>query len=194
MQRVHNCIHGLLCILERLSLPVITAESCTSGALASALSSRPKSPTMLLGGIVAYSNSIKERMLSVNPSILDEKEGPGEVSKECALAMARGAIQHGGMLDIRGQGIGISTTGFLNGGPPGREGEVWIGCYWRFKDKIGSRAEQFWVKCEEDNIEKQSHDEVADKRDQEKHWVVDKALNVILEVVADLDKSDSRRR
>ncbi|TFK57512.1 hypothetical protein OE88DRAFT_1651265 [Heliocybe sulcata] len=188
MQTAHHRIHSLLRILERLSLPVVTAESCTSGALASALSSRTKSPTMLLGGIIAYSNPVKQRLLSVDALILDEQKGPGEVSKECALAMTKGAMKDGGILEINGQGIAISTTGFLNGGPPGREGEVWIGCRWKFGNNVGSRAEQFWVQENEDNVEEQGHDEAADARDKEKHWVVDKALIILMDVAAELDK------
>ncbi|EPQ60993.1 hypothetical protein GLOTRDRAFT_109249 [Gloeophyllum trabeum ATCC 11539] len=142
---------------------------------------------MLLGGIVAYSNPVKQKLLNVDPAILDEQRGPGEVSKECALAMARGALHNVGVLDVEGQGVGISTTGFLNGGPPGREGEVWIGCCWKFKDSTGSRAKQYWVKNGKGSIDGQEHEEAADQRDQEKLWVVDKALDLLTEVVEELE-------
>ncbi|MBE7440077.1 MAG: nicotinamide-nucleotide amidohydrolase family protein [Spirochaetales bacterium] len=64
------------------------AESCTGGLVGRILTDAPGASAYFKGGIVAYANSVKERVLQVDPAILSEQ---GAVSAECALAMARGA-------------------------------------------------------------------------------------------------------
>jgi nicotinamide-nucleotide amidase len=93
-------IHRLLNALQRLALPIVTAESCTSGLLASALTSRATAPSILLGGVTSYSALFKSKILGVPEEVLNtEKGGPGDVSRECAEAMARGVLKHSGLLD-----------------------------------------------------------------------------------------------
>lgn len=65
-----------------------TAESCTGGLVGAALTSLPGSSAWYLGGVVAYSNALKIRLLGVPPEIL---EAHGAVSLETARAMAEGA-------------------------------------------------------------------------------------------------------
>lgn len=65
-----------------------TAESCTGGLVGAALTSLPGSSAWYLGGIVAYSNDLKIRLLGVPPDVLDAH---GAVSLETARAMAAGA-------------------------------------------------------------------------------------------------------
>lgn len=65
-----------------------TAESCTGGLVGAALTSLPGSSAWYLGGIVAYSNSLKTGLLGVSPEILAAR---GAVSPETAQAMAEGA-------------------------------------------------------------------------------------------------------
>lgn len=65
------------------------AESCTGGALAARLTSVPGASAYFLGALVSYSNALKEQLLNIPASLLQEK---GAVSKEVALAMAE-AIQ-----------------------------------------------------------------------------------------------------
>ncbi len=65
-----------------------TAESCTGGLLGNLITDRPGSSEFYLGGVVAYSNRIKTRILGVGRDLLKEK---GAVSPETARAMARGA-------------------------------------------------------------------------------------------------------
>jgi PncC family amidohydrolase len=91
-------IHLILSALQRLALPIVTAESCTSGLLASALTSRPTAPSILLGGVTSYSELFKRKILGVPECILGEG-GPGDVSRECASAMAHGVLKHSGLLD-----------------------------------------------------------------------------------------------
>ena len=65
-----------------------TAESCTGGMVAAALTAVAGSSEAFTGGVVAYSNALKRDMLSVPESLLDEH---GAVSAEVAAAMASGA-------------------------------------------------------------------------------------------------------
>jgi nicotinamide-nucleotide amidase len=64
------------------------AESCSGGRLAQRVVSVPGASRYFRGGIVAYSNDSKARLLGVPPELLERH---GAVSAECALAMMRGA-------------------------------------------------------------------------------------------------------
>ena len=50
-----------------------TAESCTGGRIAEAIISTPGASEYFKGGIVCYTNEIKERLLGVSPDLLEEK-------------------------------------------------------------------------------------------------------------------------
>jgi len=99
---------------ERLragGLTLATAESCTGGALAAALTAVAGSSDYFSGGVVSYSNDAKRELLGVPATVL---ESAGAVSEECALAMARGAA------GVTGAAWGIGTTGVA--GPDGQDG------------------------------------------------------------------------
>jgi CDP-diacylglycerol--glycerol-3-phosphate 3-phosphatidyltransferase len=69
-------------------LTLAVAESCTGGLLASAITDQPGSSAYFKGGVVAYSNELKERLLEVPRDLLERH---GAVSAEVAQAMAEGA-------------------------------------------------------------------------------------------------------
>jgi PncC family amidohydrolase len=71
---------------NRRSLAV--AESCTGGLIAADITDHAGSSEYFKGGVVAYSNEVKERVLGVPGSLLREK---GAVSAEVACEMAKGA-------------------------------------------------------------------------------------------------------
>jgi nicotinamide-nucleotide amidase len=76
---------------ERLrdgGLTLAVAESCTGGMMAAAITDQPGSSAYFKGGVVAYSNDIKERLLGVPGELLERH---GAVSEEVARAMAEGA-------------------------------------------------------------------------------------------------------
>ncbi|HUQ35742.1 MAG TPA: CinA family protein [Aestuariivirga sp.] len=71
------------------SVKIATAESCTGGMVAALLTSIAGSSVVFDCGFVTYSNEAKIGMLGVSPEIIAEF---GAVSRECAVAMAHGAI------------------------------------------------------------------------------------------------------
>ena len=108
-------------ILLEQGLTISTAESCTGGLLSHALTARSGSSAYFMGGVVAYSNAIKERILGVQPETL---LAYGAVSKQTAREMADGV-----RLKFETD-IGLSTTGIAGptGGTPEKPvGLVWIG-------------------------------------------------------------------
>jgi nicotinamide-nucleotide amidase len=105
---------GELLKSKRMTLAV--AESCTGGLLGKMITDVPGSSDYFLGGVIAYSNELKMKLLSV-PQIILEKYGA--VSKECASYMAEGVIQS------LGANIGISITGVA--GPTGGTDEKPVG-------------------------------------------------------------------
>ncbi len=84
------------------------AESCTGGMLAKRLTDIAGSSAYFLGGIVSYSNDVKKSALGVSPHIL---RATGAVSRETALAMAKGVRQK------LGTDWGLGITGIA--GPAG---------------------------------------------------------------------------
>lgn len=80
-------------LLEKLMQKRLTlgcAESCTGGGIASRITSIPGSSGSFMGGIVAYSNQVKQSLLQVTEATLIQH---GAVSAECAQEMALGARQ-----------------------------------------------------------------------------------------------------
>ncbi|MBU2573359.1 MAG: nicotinamide-nucleotide amidohydrolase family protein [Elusimicrobia bacterium] len=75
-------------LLEAKGATLSAAESCTGGALGSALTDVPGSSGYFMGGVTAYSNRVKERLLGVGRKTILKH---GAVSGECAAEMAEGA-------------------------------------------------------------------------------------------------------
>lgn len=94
-------------------LTVATAESCTGGLVASALTDVPGSSGYVLGGTVAYADAIKVRQLGVQADVL---AAHGAVSAQVARAMALGA------LDRFAADLAVAVTGIAgpDGGTPAK--------------------------------------------------------------------------
>lgn len=80
---------ALLEACRRRELTLVTAESCTGGLIAGALTAIAGSSDVVMGGLVTYSNAAKERWLKVPRETLAQL---GAVSAETARAMAEGAL------------------------------------------------------------------------------------------------------
>jgi nicotinamide-nucleotide amidase len=75
-------------ILAERNQTLVTAESCTGGMIASALTDIPGASAAIYGGYVTYANSAKSRMIQVQPRLIRDY---GAVSNQVARAMADGA-------------------------------------------------------------------------------------------------------
>lgn len=73
--------------LGRKQQTLAVAESCTGGGIGAALTAVPGSSSVFAGGVIAYSNAVKQRQLGVSAELLDQH---GAVSDAVVMAMARG--------------------------------------------------------------------------------------------------------
>lgn len=109
---------------------IATAESCTGGMIAAALTAVPGSSDVVDRGFVTYSNAAKQEMLGVRADTLERY---GAVSEEVAQEMAAGALARSGAA------LAVSVTGIA--GPGGSdhkpEGRVCFG----LADARGIRSE-----------------------------------------------------
>lgn len=76
-------------LLKARQSTLATAESCTGGLIAKLVTDVAGSSEWFERGLVTYSNRAKTELLGVSPALLDAH---GAVSRECALAMARGLL------------------------------------------------------------------------------------------------------
>ena len=101
---------------------LVTAESCTGGGIGAALTAIPGSSAVYKGGVISYTNWVKEQVLGVAPELL---ECCGAVSLPVAKAMASGVRK------LLQADVAVSVTGLA--GPGGDDygnavGTVYIGC------------------------------------------------------------------
>jgi len=113
---IRDAAEKLLDTCKKKKLTLATAESCTGGLVAAALSEISGSSLVLDRGFVTYSNVAKQQMLGVTPATIDVY---GAVSKECAEEMAKGALAHASV-DLAVSITGIAgPTGAVPGKPIG---------------------------------------------------------------------------
>ncbi|MBN2875575.1 MAG: nicotinamide-nucleotide amidohydrolase family protein [Spirochaetales bacterium] len=107
------------------------AESCTGGLAAAALTAVPGASSYFLGGVVAYSNDVKIRLLGVDTDTISSQ---GAVSATTALEMADGVAR------VMGADCSFAITGVA--GPEGGTDEKPVGTVWfGFRTPAGSQAE-----------------------------------------------------
>jgi nicotinamide-nucleotide amidase len=105
---------SLLDLCRMRKLTIATAESCTGGLVAGALTEIPGSSDVIDRGYVTYSNDAKRAMLGVRATTLTTF---GAVSKETATAMAIGALEKAGV-DLAVAITGIAGPGGATPGKP----------------------------------------------------------------------------
>ena len=122
--------------LYESGLTLGTAESCTGGRIAEAIISVPGASAYFKGGIISYTNDVKENVLGVDSRLLEEKTA---VCEEVAIAMVKGALN---TLNVD---FAISTTGVAVPGVGTHDipvGTIWIAC--------GNKDNIVTMKLEED--------------------------------------------
>lgn len=104
-------------MLRRHRLQLATAESCTGGLVGHVITEIPRASDHFLGGVISYSNLLKEELLGVDPALL---ERTGAVSPEVAEAMADGLLARFGVADVA-----VAVTGIA--GPDGGSADKPVG-------------------------------------------------------------------
>jgi nicotinamide-nucleotide amidase len=107
---------GLIAHFRERQLMLSTAESCTGGLIAGALTEISGSSAVVDRGFVTYTNQAKMDLLGVLPATLDQF---GAVSRETALQMARGALYRSKA------DVAVAVTGIA--GPGGGSAEKPVG-------------------------------------------------------------------
>ena len=108
-------------ILVKRQQTLSTAESCTGGYIAQLITAMPGSSKFYQGGVVTYSNDLKEKLTGVRRETLEKY---GAVSRETVLEMAEGILRQSN------SDFAIATSGIMgpDGGTPEKPtGTVWVG-------------------------------------------------------------------
>jgi nicotinamide-nucleotide amidase len=134
---------GSRLLAQRMTLS--TAESCTGGLLGHVLTNLPGSSQWYVGGVVAYANELKVKLLSVSEALLERE---GAVSEGCVRAMVQG------IRGLTGSRCAVAVSGIA--GPGGGTadkpvGTVWIG--WALDDTVQVRRSMFTGTREEIKIQ-----------------------------------------
>lgn len=96
-----------------------TAESCTGGRIAEAIIAVPGASKYFKGGVISYAVEVKERLLGVDPKVIEEQTA---VCEEVAVAMVKGACK------TLNTDYAIAATG--TAGPGGGTPEIPVGTIW----------------------------------------------------------------
>ncbi len=124
-------------LLWDMEKTVGTAESCTGGRIAEAIISVPGASKYFKGGIISYTNEIKERLLGVDHQLLEEKSA---VCEEVAIEMVKGACK------ALNTDYALSATGIA--GPSGGTKDIPVGTIWL---ACGNANRVMTMKVEEDH-------------------------------------------
>ena len=119
MPELCDSITALADMLKSRDLRLVTAESCTGGGIATALTDVAGSSQWFECGFVTYSNEAKTRYLDVSPLILEQF---GAVSEETVRAMVAGAVNNS-LGDVA-----VAVSGIA--GPGGGSADKPVGTVW----------------------------------------------------------------
>lgn len=129
---------------------LVTAESCTGGWLGKVLTDIPGSSGWYLGGVVVYSDALKQSLLKVSDKTLATH---GAVSEAAVREMALGALeQFGGQLSVA-----ISGIAGPSGEQPGKPvGTVWFAWGWRHGQALHVNARLKLIAGDRDDVRRRS--------------------------------------
>ena len=117
-------------------LTITSAESCTGGGIAMAITDIAGSSAWFERSFITYSNAAKTEMVGVDAQLLERE---GAVSEAVVIAMAKGACARNG----GGLGVAVSGVAGPGGGSPEKPvGTVWLACYLASQDKLHTRLLQ----------------------------------------------------
>ena len=115
-EKLDKSVSNVVKLLERKSLTIATAESCTGGLLSELITSVSGASAVFELGICTYSERIKTKFLGVPAETISKY---GVVSEETALGMVRG------LKECSGADVCVSVTGIA--GPSGGTAETPVG-------------------------------------------------------------------
>ncbi len=130
--RLVNAAEQVVTLYRQNGNMVATAESCTGGLVAAALTSVSGSSAVIERGFVTYSNQAKTQMLGVAEELIDSH---GAVSAPVAQAMAEGALIHSAAQ------VAVSITGIA--GPGGGSADKPVGLVFFGLARQGLSAKTF---------------------------------------------------
>ena len=119
-QDVQTLARAVLDRARARGVTVATAESCTGGLVAGALTAIAGSSDVVAGGLVTYSNAAKTELLGVDAGLIAEV---GAVSEPVAQAMALGAVRR------LGAGLAVAVTGIAGPGGGSANKPVGLVCF-----------------------------------------------------------------
>jgi nicotinamide-nucleotide amidase len=125
---LHSLAEAVLAACRAQHLTLATAESCTGGMVAAALTDIAGSSDVVERGFVTYSNEAKSELLGVAPALI---AAHGAVSAEVAAAMAEGALAHAPVE------LSVAITGVA--GPGGGTTAKPVGLVWFASARRGGR-------------------------------------------------------
>ncbi len=159
MDTLTNLARQLGECLKPLTAQVTTAESCTGGGIAEAITRVPGSSAWFEAGYVTYSNNQKTAQLGVPAELFAQV---GAVSREVVEAMVRGACSRSGARF----GVAVSGVAGPDGGSPEKPvGTVWLA--WADGERLFAQRRQF-----------------PGNRDQVRHATVQAALEGLIRLAA----------
>ena len=145
--------------LKQNNLTISTAESCTGGMIASAITNVSGASGFFGAGVVTYSNEAKAKLIGVNKETLDKY---GAVSEQTAKEMAEGVLMLGEA------DVAVAVTGIA--GPTGGTVEKPVGLVYMGIAQRGKNTKAY------ENL-------FSGQRDEVRHKSVCKALELIIEQI-----------
>lgn len=125
---------------------LVTAESCTGGGIGAALTAVPGSSEVYKGGVISYTNWVKENILGVDGGLLETR---GAVSAPVAQAMAEG-VRRALKADVAVSVTGLAGPGGDDFGNP--VGTVFLG----YSDEKGALSREFHFGGDREAVRRQA--------------------------------------